>query len=140
MFQIDTTTGNIQMHAGDTGAFAVRATRKTGESWTDDDRCLFTVRDAQGNIVMQRLYKLNDAFDLGDGVMLFQFHNNDTDKWAAGSYSMERRYDITPYWDGTPPEGACVNALTAGVRMVEGNCVRTPWHGTLTIQGVLGDI
>jgi hypothetical protein len=34
----------------------------------------------------------------------------------------------------------CVNALTAGVRMIEGDVVRTVVQGTLTIQGILGDI
>ena len=140
MFNVNTETGAITMHAGDTGAFKVRAARKSGEPWTEDDRMLFTVKNASGEIVIQRFYRLDDDEGLGNGVVEIQFHNNDTDKLAPGSYTTERRYDVNPYWDGTPPEGMCVDALTAGVRMIEGNVVRTVFQGALTIQGVLGDI
>lgn len=131
---------SITMHAGDTGAFKIHATRATGENWTADDRMLFTVRDAMNEIVMQRFYRLDDDEGLGNGVIEIQFHNNDTDEWPAGAYSTERRYDVNPRWDGEPPEGMCVNAMTAGVRMIEGDVVRTVVQGTLTIQSVLGDI
>ena len=130
----------ITMHAGDTGAFKVHATRKSGDDWTEDDRMLFTIKKADGTKVLQRFYRLDDDEGLGNGVVEIQFHNNDTDEWEPGQYSMERRYDINPRWDGTPPEGMCVNALTAGVSMIEGDVVRTVVQGTLTIHGVLGKI
>ena len=138
MFERDPENGNITMHRGDTGAYKVKATRKSGAAWTEYDRMIFTVRDAEGNIVLQRFYRLDT--DLGNGVIEIQFHNNDTDQLAPGTYTTERRYDVNPRWDGTPPEGMCVNALTAGVKMIEGDVVRTVVQGTLTIQGVLGDI
>ena len=128
------------MHAGDTGAFKVKATRTSGTDWTEDDRMLFTIRNASGEIVMQRFYRLDDDEGLGNGVVEIQFHNNDTDTWAPGLYSMERRYDVNAYWNGTAPEGMCVDALTAGVRMVDGDVVRTVVQGSLTIQGILGEI
>ena len=140
MFNRNADATSITMHAGDTGAFKVHATRKSGEDWTEDDRLLFTVTSPAGIIVMQRLYRLDDDEGLGNGVVEIQFHNNDTDQWAPGTYTTERRYDVNPRWDGTPPEGMCVNALTAGVKMIEGDVVRTVVQGTLTIQGVLGDI
>ena len=130
----------ITMHAGDTGAFKAHATRKTGTDWTEDDRMLFTIKDTTGEIVLQRFYRLDDDEGLGNGVVEIQFHNNDTDKWTPGTYTTERRYDVNPRWDGTPPEGMCVNAMTAGVKMIEGDVVRTVVQGTLTIMGVLGDI
>lgn len=130
----------ITMHAGDTGAFKIHATRRSEAPWTDGDRMLFTVRDATNNIVLQRFYRLDDDEGLGNGVVEIQFHNNDTDTWAPGLYTTERRYDIGALWDGTAPEGMCVNALTAGVRMVDGNVVRTVVQGTLTILGILGAI
>ena len=139
MFEYNSNGTEIKMHAGDTGAFKVKATRASGEDWTEDDRMLFTIRK-DGEIVMQRFYRLDDDEGLGNGVVEIQFHNNDTDQWDPGTYNMERRYNVNPYWDGTPPEGMCVNALTAGVRMIEGDVVRTVVQGTLTIQGVLGDI
>lgn len=130
----------ITMHAGDTGAFKIHAIRGSGEAWTEYDRLLWTVKNASGDIMMQRIYRLDDDEGLGNGVVEIQFHNNDTDSWASGQYSTERRYNINPRWDGEPPEGMCVNALTADARMVEGDVVRTVVQGTLTINGVLGDI
>ena len=130
----------ITLHAGDTGAFKVHATRKSGTDWTSADRMLFTVRNAANEIVMQRFYRLDDDEGLGNGVVEIQFHNNDTDTWPAGAYTTERRYDVNALWNGTAPEGMCVNALTAGVRMLDGDVVRTVVQGTLTIQGVYGDI
>lgn len=140
MFSVNSTGTVITMHAGDTGAFKVKATRQSGTDWTEDDRMLFTVRNASGEIVMQRFYRLDDDEGLGNGVVEIQFHNNDTDTWAAGQYSMERRYDVNAYWNGTAPEGMCVDAMTAGVRMVDGDVVRTVVQGSLTIQGILGEI
>ena len=140
MFNRNEDATAITMHAGDTGAFKVHATRKTGTDWTEDDRMLFTITAPTGEKVLQRFYRLDDDEGLGNGRVEIQFHNNDTDKWAPGTYTTERRYDINPRWDGTPPDGMCVNALTAGVKMIEGDVVRTVVQGTLTIQGVLGDI
>ena len=101
---------------------------------------LFTVKNQTGETVMQRFYRLDDDEGLGNGVIEIQFHNNDTDQWTPGTYTTERRYDVNPRWNGTAPTGMCVNALTAGVRMIEGDVVRTVVQGTLTIQGILGDI
>ena len=140
MFNYNASATEITMHAGDTGAFKIKATRQSGEDWTEDDRMLFTIMNGGGDIVLQRFYRLDDDEGLGNGVVEIQFHNNDTDEWEPGTYTMERRYDVNPRWDGTPPEGMCVNALTAGVKMIEGDVVRTVVQGTLTIQGVLGKI
>lgn len=139
MFQVNETGTQITMHQGDTGAFKVKATRASGADWTEDDRMLFTIRK-DGVVVLQRFYRLDDDEGLGNGVVEIQFHNNDTDTWETGSYDMERRYVVNPYWDGTAPEGMCVNALTAGVRMIEGDVVRTVVQGNLTIGGILGEV
>ena len=139
MFNVDE-AGNVTMHQGDTGAYKVHATRQTGEEWTADDRLLFTIRNAAGDIVIQRIYRLDDDDGLGNGVVEIQFHNSDTDSLPNGTYQVERRYNVHPYWDGTPPEGMCVDALTADARMIEGDCVRTVFQGNLTISDVYGDI
>ena len=139
MFNVDE-SGNVTMHRGDTGAFKVHATRQTGAAWTADDRLLFTIRNAAGDIVIQRIYRLDDDDGLGNGVVEIQFHNSDTDSLPNGTYQVERRYNVHPYWDGTPPEGMCVDALTADARMIEGDCVRTVFQGNLTISDVYGDI
>ena len=139
-FQINLETGDIKMNAGDTGSFKVHGSRKSGASWTEDSRMLFTIADSAGEIVLQRIYRLDDQYDLGDGTVLVEFHNDDTDEWDAGQYFTELRYDVSPIWSGTAPTARCVNALTAGVKMIEGSIVRTTIQSTLTIQGVLGNI
>ena len=139
-FEHDNETGNIRMNAGDTGSFKVHCARKSGELWTEYSRMLYTIRNQQGAIVLQRIYRLDDQYDLGDGVVLIEFHNDDTDSWDPGDYSTERRYDVNPIWEGTPSTARCVDALTSSARMIEGVPVRTVFTGTLHIDGVLGRI
>lgn len=142
MFSYDPKNGAVTMHRGDTGAYKVSATRKSGAAWTENDRMLFTVRAGDGTIVMQRFYRLDDDEGLGNGVVEIQFHNNDTDTWANGTYSVERRYVVNPYWDGTAPTGMCVDALTAGVRMVDGDIVRVPATGqtSMSLADIYGEV
>jgi len=142
MFNVDLETMAITMHQGDTGSFKVKGERESGTAWTEDDRMLFTVMNAQGEIVMQRIYRLDDQYDLGDGRVLIEFHNDDTDQWPTGQYTTELRFDVSPIWDGTPiPTARCVDALVPGTpKMIEGPVVRTVIQSTLTIVGVLGDI
>ena len=141
MFSYNADATQITMHAGDTGAFKIHATRKTGEDWTEDDRMLFTVKNPSGEIVMQRFYRLDNQWGQGDGIVLIEFHNDDTDEWPQGEYTMERRYDLNPVWQGTPSTARCVNALSPGAaKMIEGDVVRTVFSGTLKIEPVVGDI
>lgn len=141
MFKVDLETMAITMHSGDTGSFKIGATRQSGDEWTSADRMLFTVKNGQGEVVLQRIYRLDDQYDLGNGKVLVEFHNDDTDQWEAGTYSTELRFDVSPIWDGTAPTARCVDALSPGTpKMVEGSIVRTTIQSTLTISGVLGDI
>lgn len=128
------------MNQGDTGSFLVHASRDSGESWTEDSRMLFTVTNQAGDVVIKRIYRLDDQYDLGDGWVLVEFHNEDTDELPPGSYNMERRYNITPIWRGTPPTGRCVDALETDAEMINGDVVRTVFRGTLTIEDILGRI
>lgn len=130
------------MHRGDTGAFKIRAARGSGDDWTEDDRLIWTVRNSSGDIVMQRYYRLDDDEGLGNGVVEVQFHNDDTDDWANGSYSTERRYIVNAYWSGTAPAGMCVNALTASAQIVDGDIVRVPEGGqsSLTVSNVYAEV
>ena len=140
-FQIDLESGNVSMNQGDTGSFTVHCSRKNGESWPSQSRMLFTIKNTQGAIMMQRIYRLDDQWGLGDGVVLIEFHNNDTDEWDTGSYQMERRYNVNPIWEGTPSDARCVDALADGAaKMIEGVTVRTVFQGTLKIDGVQGKI
>lgn len=139
-FNFNNDTWEIEMHKGDTGSKWLGGVRESGTDWTEDDRCLFTVKNQTGEIVIQRFYRLDDQWGAGNGLFLFEMHNNDTDKLAEGMYSTEWRFDVSPTWNGTAPTGRCVNALTAGVRMTDGAIVRTKIQSTLTLRGVLGDI
>ena len=141
MFNVNLDTMEITMHAGDTGSFKIHGTRKSGEAWTEDDRMQLVVTNGQGEVVLWRIYRLDDQYDLGDGTVLVEFHNDDTDSWDPGDYATELRFDVSPIWDGTPSTARCVNALASGaVKMIEGSVVRTTIQSTLHIQGVLGKI
>ena len=141
MFNVDLETMAITMHQGDTGSFKIGATRENETAWTEDDRMLFTVKNGQGEVVLQRIYRLDDQYDLGNGKVLVEFHNDDTDTWEGGTYTTELRFVVDPIWDGTAPTARCVDALSPGTpKMVEGSIVRTTIQSTLTISGILGEI
>ena len=140
-FQVDLATCDIKMNRGDTGSFWVVARRKSEAAWTEDDRLLFTIRDGQNEIVLQRFYRLDDQWGQGDGIVLIEFHNDDTDELPAGDYTIEGRANVSPIWDGTPSAARCVNALADGAaHMIEGVPVRTLFKCTLHIDGVDGRI
>ena len=139
-FQVDLETGDIKMNAGDTGSYKVHGERESGTEWTADDRMLMTVRNAQKEIVLQRFYRLDDAFGLGNGTVLVEFHNNDTDDWEPGTYDLEYRFDANPIWDGDAPTGRCEDALRTDAKIVEGSLVRTVIHASLTIEEIYGKI
>jgi len=148
MFEYDPKTGNVSMHVGDTGAYKVRAARKSGEPFTEYDRMIFTVLSGSGEIVLQRYYRLDT--DLGDGVAEIQFHNADTDRLSAGMYSTERRYVLNAYWSGTGdiPDGDVVNALESARKIVDGDIVRVPkgdgehpgGQATMTLSTIYGEV
>lgn len=142
MFIVDFEKGDIQMHRGDTGAFKVHCARGSGEEWTEDDRMIFTVKNQQGEIVIQRFYRLDDAWDLGDGIVQIEFHNDDTDHLENGQYQTERRYIVSPIWEGTAPTSRVADALTAGARIIDGSIVRVPKTGQsmLTIDDIYGEV
>ena len=139
-FTLDPETMDIKMFQGDTKAFKFTAHRKSGTDWTEYDRMLFTVTDPNGEIVMQRIYRLDDQWGLGNGVVLIEFHNDDTDSWDPGTYNTEVRFDFPPIWQGTPSTARCVNALTSSAKMIEGGNVKTKIQATLEIKAVQGRI
>lgn len=144
MFVVNYDNGAVRMHQGDTGSYTVSAQRKSGEPWTENDRMLLTIWNGSVPII-QRIYRLDDE-TLGNGVVLIEFHNEDTDDIAVGSYVMERRYIIDPIWD--LPEGASiptervVDALNIEAKIVDGVIVRVPQNGqtTFEIQTIYGEV
>lgn len=139
-FEFDNETGNIRMNAGDTGSFVVHIARSGGEDWPETARMLYTIRNGNGDTVIQRLYRLDDAWDLGDGMILIEFHNDDTDSLDPGDYGTEMRVDMDPIWTGEPITARAADYLQETSRMVEGVPVRTIFQGTLHIEGVSGRI
>lgn len=145
MFIPDMNNGAITMHQGDTGSYKVKATRASGVPWTANDRMILTIGDRE-NPVIQRFYRLDNDDTLGNGVVLIEFHNDDTDKIPTGNYPLERRYVVNPVWEldegvEIPTEKVC-NALTAGARIVDGHIVRITSKGqtNMTIQYVYGEV
>ena len=116
---------SISLSRGDTGALKINATATlNGAAFTfgSDDRALFSVRNANGEIIMQKAYELtNNAF-------VVYFLNSDTDALAPGAYSWDVRYIINPYYD-------------ADGRIIDGDQVITPKSPmTLTLLTVVGDV
>lgn len=106
MFRIE--NGAITLSRGDTASFTVTA---SGHNFAAEDRALFTLKDSAGAVVLERVYALDT--ELGNGVLLVQLSNSDTDQLAVGAYSWDVRYVLGPYYDD------------AG-RIVDGNQVITP--------------
>lgn len=139
-FQVDLETGDIKMNVGDTGSYKIHVNRENGDEWTETGRLLYTITGTNG-IVLQRIYRLDDQYGLGDGWILVEFHNDDTDGWDSGDYTIEGRANVNPIWDGTPSSARCVDALAAGAaKMIEGVPVRTLFKCTLHIDSVDGRI
>lgn len=96
----------ITLSRGDTGA--IKFTADTDYTFTSDDRALFSIKNAIGEMVKQMAYSLDE-----NKAFVVSFYNSDTDSIAAGSYQWDVRYIIHPYYDS---EG----------RIVDGDQVITP--------------
>lgn len=112
MFQVDYDTGAIEISKGDTGSFELEAIREDRQAWGENDRAVFTVRGASGENVIERVYRL-DSETPGNGVIVIEFHNEDTDQLDPGTYTWEMRFVAGQYTDS---EGKIIN----------GNFIRTP--------------
>lgn len=82
----------ITLSRGDTGA--IKFIADTDHTFTENDRALFSIKNAVGEVVKQAAFALdsNKSFTV-------TFFNTDTDNLAAGSYSWDVRYIIHPYYD-----------------------------------------
>lgn len=116
---------NITLSRGDTGALNVTATATLdGSAYTfgEDDRALFSIKNANGEIIMQK------AYEMTDNAFTVYFLNADTDSLAPGAYSWDVRYIIHPYYDD---EGKIVN----GDQVIT---PKTPMN--MTLLTVVGDV
>ena len=82
----------ITMSRGDTGA--IKFTADTDHTFETEDRALFSIKNAIGEVVKQQAFELDE-----NKAFVVTFFNSDTDTLAAGSYSWDVRYIIHPYYD-----------------------------------------
>lgn len=116
---------NISLSRGDTGALRVNASATlSGEPFTfgADDRALFSIKNANGEVIMQK------ASAMTDNAFTVYFLNNDTDSLSPGSYSWDVRYIVHPYYDESG-------------NIVNGDQVITPKQPmTMSLLTVVGDV
>ena len=116
---------NIKLSRGDTGALKVNATATLDDepfTFSATDRALFSIKNAQGEIVMQKQCAMTD------NAFTIYFLNADTDSLAPGSYSWDVRYIINPYYDATG-------------KIVDGDQVITPKEPmSMNLLTVVGDV
>lgn len=121
MFKIE--NGAIVLSVGDTASFTVRA---SGCKFAKEDRALFTVKNAAGEVIFERIFALDTA--MGNGVFLVQLSNSDTDQLSPGIYNWDVRYVLHPYYD-------------AAGRVIDGDQVITPKTAqTLTLVATVGEV
>ena len=116
---------NIELSRGDTGALKVIAEATlNGEPFTfgEDDRALFSIKNAQGEVVKEKVAQMDD------NAFIVYFLNNDTDTLAPATYQWDVRYIINPYYD-------------ASGKIVNGDQVITPkMPMNLQLLTVVGDV
>ena len=115
----------ITLSRGDTGGLKVNATATlNGEPFTfgADDRALFSIKNANGEIIMQKVCEMTD------NSFKVYFLNADTDSLSPGAYSWDVRYIINPYYD-------------ASGKLIDGDQVITPKTPmNMTLLTVVGDV
>lgn len=113
MFQINPNNSAVTMHKGDTGAYYVQLTKKSGDDFESGDVALYTVKQG-ANVFIEREFALDDDEGAGNGRFLIAFRNSDTDNWAAGTYNTEIRVILNPRrTSGAVVDGDTVRTITA---------------------------
>lgn len=146
-FNVNYTTGDVNLHQGDTGSYLVQVIRSSGTAWGSDDRLIYSVASvATGELVMCRAYRLD--LENNNGIINVEYHNADTQDWPAGGYSGEMRAIVNAYWIIEDPPTADVvdllpymKALGTDRVIVDGDTVRTKDERfTVTVRDVIGDV
>lgn len=120
MFSVDTTTNEISLSKGDTGA--IKFTTQSDYTFLSTDRALFTIKSTTGAIIKEV------ATPIIDNEFTIEFANGDTDSIDVGRYTWDVRYIINPYYDS---DG----------RIVDGDQVITPnLPMNFVILSVVGEV
>ena len=113
MFQVNPTNSAVTLHKGDTGAYYVQLTKKSGDDFEEGDVALYTVKQG-ATVMIEREFALDDDEGAGNGRFLIAFRNSDTDTWAAGTYNTEIRVILNPRrTSGAVVDGDTVRTITA---------------------------
>lgn len=111
----------ITLSRGDTGA--IKFTANTTHDFLSNDRALFSIKNAVGEVVKQQAFALD-----AEKSFVVPFLNSDTDNLAAGAYTWDVRYIINPYYD------------TSG-KIIDGDQVITPHTPMqLNLLTVVGEV
>ena len=111
----------ITLSRGDTGA--IKFIADTTHNFENDDRALFSIKNAIGEIVKQQAFSIDE-----NKAFVVNFYNSDTDGLAAGSYTWDVRYVIHPYYD-------------AAGKIIDGDQVITPRQPMeLQLLQVVGEV
>lgn len=84
----------ITLSRGDTGA--IKFTAETEYDFAEEDRALYSVKNAIGEVVKQQAFSIDE-----NKSFVVSFQNSDTDTLSAGTYAWDVRYIIHPYYDET---------------------------------------
>lgn len=136
MFKINEKNFTLTLHAGDTGSFDIRGIREDGAAWETGDIVRFTVANGAGEIIIDRAYKLTGVDGVPEGCAVIEFHNNDTDTWPAGGYTMQARFYVNPSWSNGAPAGDVTDLLAVGSYPNEGDIVDIPEGGDDKPSGI----
>lgn len=109
MFEIDKNARTITLSRGDTGWVPYRI---TGKTLGEDDRVLWTMRNAKGQEIKKQIYTPVD------NVFWVRFENPETDGLPPGTYTYDARVIIGPIYD-------------ANDNIVDGEEVKTPMLPTV---------
>lgn len=111
----------INLSRGDTGA--IKFIADTEFTFSADDRALFSIKNAVGEVVKQSAFALD-----AEKAFVVTFFNADTDNLAPGTFNWDVRYIIHPYYDS---QG----------RIVDGDQVITPRQPMqLQLLNVVGEV
>ncbi len=114
MFNVDTETGRIDMHRGDTGAFTIRF---TGYTLTSSDRVLVTFKSPTGTEIKKEYHTPEN------NTIRIRLRNPETDYLEPGDFSWDARVIIDPVYDDS---GNVVEGSGEEVPIVDGGAVSTP--------------
>ena len=88
MFKVEGKT--ITLSRGDTGTVTIGV---SGFTFASNDRCVFSIRDGNGQVIVRR------ELEIPDNAVTITFVNSDTDSLPSGNYEWDVRFVVNPVYD-----------------------------------------